>query len=153
LTNNSPTKSLRHFALFFFFAFLDERLAMEVADRAVTSYRSKTKSLDQNSTEARKILIKICAELWKSNKKRIVHGRPSSQLNDFGHLPAGADQTAWVRFHKDAAEEELLAILFSQVLGLPAQDISEALKISTGTLRHRIGRGIRMLGEYVGPTL
>ena len=145
---------LRNFALFFLFVFLDERLAMEIANRAVTTYRSKTKKLDSNSTDARKVLIAICFDLWKSHKKRIVRGQPSSQLTDFGQLPeqmpTGSDQAAWMRFHKDAGDEELLAILFTQVLRLPENEISEALKISTGTLRHRVARGIRMLGDYVG---
>jgi DNA-directed RNA polymerase specialized sigma24 family protein len=144
---------IQKFALFFLFAFLDERLAMEVADRAITSYRSKTKNLEPASSQANQVLVRICFDLWKTNKKRIARGQPSSQLSDFGDLPDGLDQAAWLRFHKEAGDEELLALLFQKILSLPESDISEALKVSTGTLRHRMSRGLRMLGDYVGPSV
>lgn len=140
---------LRRFAIFFFLAFLDERLAAEISDRAAATYKTKNlRNLDGNSPEMRLLTIHLCRSYWEANKKRIPRVEVNPKVESFGKLPSGVSLSPWIKFHKQTADEEIIAFILSQVLKFSEQEISEALKISVGTLRHRISRSIRVLGAF-----
>ncbi len=152
---------LRRFALFFILAFLDDRLAAEISEKATLLFKSKYPKFQSESEietpEVRRDMIAICFSQWQTYKKRLTKGmtREKTEFNisAYGKMPAHLELGPWLRFHKEAAEEEVLAVLFTQILEFSETETAEALKVSLGTLRHRVGKGIRVLGEYVGPTL
>ncbi len=160
---------LRRFALFSILAFLDDRLAAEISEKATLLFKARNPKVASPKTgddeietpEMRREMIWICFSQWQTHKKRmakahnrgLTRGQPEVNLANFGQLPPKVELGPWLRFHTDASEEEMLAVLFTQVLQFSEAETAEALKISLGTLRHRVGKGIRVLGDYVGPTL
>ena len=140
---------LRRFAIFFFLAFLDERLAAEISDRAAAAYKAKNfKRLDANSPEMRMLTINLCQSFWNTNKRRITRKDMKPNVESFGKLPAGVSIQPWIKFNKNTSDDEILAFILAQVLKFSETEVAEGLKISIGTLRHRVSRGIRVLGAY-----
>lgn len=138
---------VRCVALFFLFAFLDEKVALPIADRTVASLKNKIGRFAEESAEARQILISACISQFQKNKKQLERGKQSPSLPTALRLPLDTDLKAWIQFQKEAGEEELLSVLFGQVLGFNATDISAAMSVSEGTTNYRIGNGVRRLGE------
>lgn len=142
---------LKRFAIFFFLAFLDERLAAEISDRASAAYKTKNpKNLDANSPEMRLLTIHLCRTFWESNKKRVSRKDGNPQTEVFGKLPNSITLQPWIKFHRQTPDEEIIAFILSQILKFSEQEVSESLKISIGTLRHRVSRSIRTLGTLNG---
>lgn len=141
---------LKRFATFFFLAFLDERLAAEISDRAAATYKVKNrKNLNANSPEMRLLTIDLCRSYWDSNKRRMSHKDNNPRVESIGSLPAGVSLQPWIKFHKQTPDEEILTFLLSKILKFSEQEVSEGLRISIGTLRHRISRSVRALGKEV----
>ncbi len=44
---------------------------------------------------------------------------------------------------------EVEAVLLSKILGFSDNEIAEGLGVTSGTVRYRIGRGLRHLGGYL----
>lgn len=148
MNESSVDAHLKRFATFFFLAFLDERLAAEISDRAAATYKVKNpKSLSSNSPEMRLLTIDLCRSFWESNKRRMSHKDMNPRIENIGKLPAGVSLQPWIKFHKQTPDEEILTFLLAQVLKFSEQEVSESLKISIGTLRHRISRSVRALGK------
>lgn len=150
MTEGIADAHLKRFAIFFFLAFLDERLAAEISDRAAATFKVKNpKNLDANSPEMRMLTIELCRSYWESNKRRMSPAEINPKIESIGRLPQGVSLQPWIKFHKDTPDEEILTFLLSEILKFSESEISEALNISIGTLRHRISRAIRVLGGYV----
>lgn len=140
---------LRRFALFFFLAFLDERLAAEISDRAAANYKVRnSKNLDADSPQMRLLTIELCRTYWESNKRRMSRQEIKPNVDGIGKFPAKLSLKPWIRFHKQTPDEEILTFLLSEILKFSEIEVSEALKISIGTLRHRISRTVRVLGNF-----
>ena len=133
----------------FFLAFLDERLAAEISDRAAATFKSKNpKRLDSDSPEMRHLTIDICRSLWESNKRRMSRKDMKPNLESFGKLPPKISLQPWIRFHKQTPDDEIISFIFTQILKFSEQEVADALKVSIGTLRHRISRAVRTLGNF-----
>jgi hypothetical protein len=65
-------------------------------------------------------------------------------------LPPGVSLGAWRQFHKEAADDELMSVVWSQIVGFEDSVISQGLGVSEGTVRYRVGRGLRQLGQLLG---
>jgi hypothetical protein len=138
---------LKRFATFFFLAFLDERLAAEISDRAAATYKVKNnKNLDADSPAMRLLTIELCRSYWESNKRRMSRQEINPRVESIGRLPSNFSLQPWIKFHKETPDDEIITFLLSEILKFSEQEVSEALKISIGTLRHRISRTIRALG-------
>lgn len=132
-------------ALFFFFATLDDQKAIATASRAADMfYLRMKKSPNQNPKIA---LVSITKQVWDKSKSNFFRGQPHYSIESGWLLPEGLDLSAWKEFQKNAHEDELLALIWSKVLKIEEADISVALGITEGTLRYRIGRGLRKLGS------
>nr|ALS91309.1 Sigma-70, region 4 [uncultured bacterium] len=149
MTDGIANAHLQRFAIFFFLAFLDERLAAEISDRAAANYKTKNlKNLDGDSPEMRLLTINLCRSYWEANKKRMSRKELNPRVESFGKLPADVSLQPWIKFHKQTSDDEIIVFILSQVLKFSEQEVSEALKISIGTLRHRVSRSIRTLGAF-----
>lgn len=144
-----PNVSLKRFAIFFFLAFLDERLAAEMSDRAAATYKVKNPTnLDADSPEMRQLTIELCHSYWDSNRPRMSQTKINPKVESIGTLPDDISLKPWIKFHKETPDEELLTFLLAEVLKFSELEVSEALNISIGTLRHRISRAVRSLGGF-----
>lgn len=140
---------LKRFAIFFFLAFLDERLAAEISDRASATYKTKNpKNLNSDSHEMRLLTIELCRSYWESNKKRVNRKEVNPKVELFGKLPANVTLQPWIKFHRQTPDEEIIVFILSQILKFSEQEVSDSLKISVGTLRHRVSRAVRTLGVF-----
>lgn len=132
-------------ALFFYFAFLDDQKAIEAATRALVFCRDrKSKNPELKSSVA---LVVSTKTIWNRYKARIARGRPNTSIESGWLLPEGVDLGPWREFQKTASEDELLTVIWSKILKISDNDISEGLGITSGTIRYRLGRALRKLGS------
>lgn len=141
-------KDIRSISLFFFFAFLNEAKAVEASARAVAYARERKKRRPQE--EAGTTVVLATKEIWERIEAEDELPPPPTG-NSAWVLPAGVDLRSWREFLKIASTEELGAVIWSAILGLPDQVIAEALDVTPGTVRYRWGHGLGKLGRLVGP--
>ncbi len=135
---------IRALALFFFFALLDDRKAIECSVQAMTiCHERKRKNPDLRNSVA---VIYATAKIWDRINLRFQRGLPNSSMESGWLVPKGVDLGSWREFQKNATNDELLAVIWSKILNYSEQDISEALGLTTGTVRYRLARAYRKLG-------
>lgn len=140
---NEP--DVKAIALFFYFAFLDDRRAIEASTQALHICSEKMKrSSDLKCSVA---LVAATHTVWNKYKFRIVRGRPNTSPESGWLLPSAVDLGPWREFQKNATQDELLTVIWSKILKISDQEISEGLGITQGTIRYRLGRALRKLGS------
>jgi hypothetical protein len=138
---------VREIGLFFLMGFMDEKVALAAASRCVAKVKA---SQDSASTQLEAVeMIKICRDAWKTFRKQIPRNQPLTTPADSWVVPEDLDISIWARYQKDAADEDVMALLFSLVLGVSDQDLAEGFQTSVGTVRYRLGKGVRQLGLVV----
>ena len=141
---------VRALALFFFFASLDEYRAKETASKAADEYERLLKKDPKLDPAVGVILASF--KIWNQFKSKISRGRPQFS-NESGWLfPERVDLGHWKEFQKTAPEDELLAVIWVHLLGFSEEQVSKALGLTEGTLRYRVGRGLRKLGTFLAAT-
>lgn len=132
-------------ALFFYFALLDDQKAIEASSQALALGRArKQKNPDiKNSV----LVVAMTKAVWDKYKSRVSRGRPNTSVESGWLIPDGTDLGPWREFQKSASEDELLTVIWSKILKLSDDDISEGLGITQGTIRYRLGRALRKLGS------
>lgn len=139
-------EQVREIGLFFLLGFMDERVALAAAARSVARLKALYEGGGQVTPGD---FVKICRESWKAFRKQIPRNQPLTTPTTGWILPAGFDILIWTRYQKDAADEDVMAILFSLVLGISDDDLAEGFRTSVGTVRYRLGKGVRQLGLVV----
>lgn len=71
-----------------------------------------------------------------------------SELEGF-FIPTDLDLAVWAAFLSTAHFEECEAVLLSHMIGFSDMEIATGLGVSEGTVRYRVGRGLRHLGGYL----
>lgn len=137
-------RQIRSVAVFFLFALLDERAALRAAEVTIAALKARVR--EDDDLESRIAILRACVVGFDREKKRITRGKLALTFESGWRLPDHTELAPWVRFHKDADEEELLALIFSRLMGFSDTEIALALGISEGTARYRIGRAVRHLG-------
>jgi DNA-directed RNA polymerase specialized sigma24 family protein len=144
-------QNVRRVALFFFYALVNERAATLASARVVAALKTKLgrAAVDEEEREDRIILMQSClAHLRKIKKHVSLKSAPeSARVNGAWYPSEGTDLSHWQRFRKSATDEELIALIFSRIWKCPDDEIAEALAITEGTVRYRIGKGVRRLGS------
>ena len=64
-------------------------------------------------------------------------------------LPKGFDMQGWQNFITNSDIQEVEAVLLSRILHLPDEEVAQGLGVTVGTIRYRVGRGLRALGGYL----
>ena len=154
----------RSFALFFFFALLDETMAVDAAERAISAWKASANSAASGSGKTpagnRAQFVRLCKRridaeraLQRSERKRGATGREER----IGASAPGGDgsswkvsdadtMAAWIRFAREASDDEVNALILTRVLKIDENDVAIGLATSIGALRNRIGRAARALG-------
>ncbi|WII70791.1 hypothetical protein QJS83_09995 [Bdellovibrio sp. 22V] len=132
-------------ALFFYFALLDDQKAIEASSQALALCRvRKQRNPDMNNKVA---LVAATKTVWDKFKARVARGRPNTSVESGWLVPEDLDLGPWREFQKSASEDELLTVIWSKILKIDDDDISEGLGITQGTIRYRLGRALRKLGS------
>ncbi|WP_374076883.1 hypothetical protein [Bdellovibrio bacteriovorus] len=132
-------------ALFFYFALLDDQKAIEASSQALALGRAR-KHRNPNLKNSVAI-VAATKSVWDKYKARVARGRPNTSVESGWLIPEGLDLGPWREFQKSASEDELLTVIWSKILKLEDDDISEGLGITQGTIRYRLGRALRKLGS------
>lgn len=144
MTEQAQAKSI---ALFFFFCFLDEATAYHATAKTIKKLRGRLERSEVPPDKVATNLVYTMYSEWKKLRHWKSKGRPSVSYESGWLLPEGIDLGPWKQFQKNSENEEFLAVIWSRILGLSDEDISEGLGVTTGTVRHRVGRGLRVLGS------
>ena len=140
---------VRSIALFFFYATLDEKRAIEAASQAFEQVRKKLSKNPQMKPEV--AIISVTKQVWDENSGRFLRGRPNYSSESGWLIPEKVDLGPWKEFQKVSQEDEFLCLIWSKILKISDEDISLGLGVSIGTLRYRIGRALRKLGSISNP--
>lgn len=142
---------IKSVSLFFFYSLLDEDLAQKSAKEVIELLRPKLKvKTEKDLTNPGVILIHQCMTEYKRTKQALVQGKASLNQRTRFLLPPGVNIGAWRQLRKEIPEEEFIALIWSQVVGFDDSQIAQGLGITEGTVRYRVGRGLRHLGQLLG---
>jgi hypothetical protein len=134
-------------AKFFFFTALDERISFTASLKVLTELKSKNWIGTQHRARWVQVLAKWRAKIYLVSPKVF-----SEDPSDRGFLfPDNLDFSHWIAFQSTAPPTEVEAVLLSKILGFQDEEIASGLGVSVGTVRYRVGRGLRGLGGYVEP--
>jgi hypothetical protein len=64
-------------------------------------------------------------------------------------FPEKSNWGPWFEFRKHADREELSAVLWTKILGVSEEALAQAQSLTLGTVRFRVGRGLKHLGQYI----
>lgn len=137
--------SIRAIVLFFFYATLDERRSVLASSEAIEWVNQKIKKNPELNHNV--LIVAATSKFWKKHKKHIQRGRPQG-IDSGWKLPNEVDLSPWKEFQKKAEEDELLALIWCQILKLSEEDISIGLNSTEGTVRFRVGRAVRKLSLF-----
>lgn len=140
----------RAIGLFFFLGFMDERLALSAASRVVARLKAEFPDISRKNTEPEMLpvsaVIAGCLESWKVHRHQRSRSQAPGEVDVSWCQPSSIDLEAWSRFQADASDEDLMTLLFSIVLSVSDEELAEGFRTSVGTIRYRLGRGVRQLG-------
>ncbi len=132
-------------ALFFYFALLDDKKAIEASTQALALCRARLKK--NPNLKHSIIIVSSTKAIWDKIKLRVPRGRPNTSMESGWLIPEGLDMGPWREFQKNSTEEELLSVIWSKIMKIEDQNISEGLGLTPGTIRYRLGRSLRKLGS------
>jgi sigma-70-like protein len=136
---------IKSITLFFFFAFLDDRRALEASTQAISICSDKKKKNPQFNNNT--LIVMSTFAGWAKHHLKLNRGNPNISTDAGWMIPADLDLGPWREFQKLATQDELLAVIWAKVLEIPEKDIAQGLGISEGTVRYRLGRALRKLGS------
>lgn len=139
-------EQVRKVALFFLFALSDEKVALEAAHKAVS--RAKSAAVDGRAGDVD--LIRAVYRVFDQFKTH--RSRGPIEVTGALLIPEGVELSIWRKFQKDGGPAEVVALILSRLLGFDDEAIAKGLNISVGTVRYRVGKGVRGLGLFARKT-
>ena len=139
-------EALKAISLFYFFAFLDENMATDASMKTASKLRALLSKVDNPAREKiQSHIVHLTRKYYEAHRRTI--GRGHSMISfEGGWLLPNLDLSAWKQFQKESGENELMAVIWSKVLCFSDEAISEGLGVTVGTVRYRVGNGLRALG-------
>ncbi len=139
-----PEALLEKVALFYYLNFLDEDQSLAVAAQTV-------KSLNRRAPRGANSTAEIVRQIEKSLKKSKTNIRPSSLSFSAGALVTPEDWNwgPWFEFRKIADDREFRTVLYAKILKFSDDAIAEGMGLPIGTVRYRVGHGLRTLGHIL----
>ena len=130
---------------YFFFLSLDEQISFAASLKVLGQLKAGNR-LDKDH---RGHWVQAVHK-WKPKLKKL-RGRPWSDSPTVPGfiLPTDLEIASWVSFMAATEAEEVEAVLLSRILGFTDSEISQGLNVTEGTVRYRVGRGLRHLGGYI----
>jgi hypothetical protein len=130
---------------YFYLTCLDEQLSFAVSLKALSELRARN-YLDEEFRGHWVATLTKWRPRTRSQRPRAWSENPAAK----GFLfPVDFDMTAWVSFVNSAEPSESEAVLLSRILFFTDDEIAAGLGVTAGTVRHRVGHGLRKLGGLV----
>lgn len=133
-------KIIRSTALFFYLNLFDPKLAFAASQRTLSTWRD-------HGAQNRADLIPFAQKTLKQLSALKFFGL-ENVAGEF-EIPRSVNIEAWKELKKRVDWAEYDAILWSQVLGFSDEEIADGFGVSPGTIRHRVGRALRELGQLL----
>lgn len=142
---------IKSVALFFFYTFLDKSLALKASVEALDLYDKRLKRRETHGpTEP--LLVYSTYKVWKKySKKRNTKAKDFELAAEGWIIPPSLKMEPWREFVKDQDPQLYLAVAWSHLLNFTDKDISEGLGVTEGSIRYRVGKGLKLLGQIVPP--
>lgn len=137
---------IRSIALFFFLAFLDDKKGTELSQTTIKKLKklwAADKSVDHDIS-----LIGECFSAWKKTleeKGQVIGSVISSET---WKLPSNVGLEAWKKFLQLESHENVFPLIWTEILGRSEDIVGRAMKISQGTIRTRVSKGLIHLGSH-----
>jgi len=130
---------------YFFFLSFDEQISFAASLKVLGELKAGNRLDNDHRSHWVQTVHK-----WKPRLKK-MRGRVWSESPTVPGfiLPKDLEVASWVSFMSAAEAEEVEAVLLSRVLGFSDAEISQGLDVTEGTVRYRVGRGLRHLGGYI----
>lgn len=139
------SSAIESVAKYFFFTALDERVSFSASLKVLSELKAKGWLDSEHRARWVEVLTK-----WKPRLRSIAPRAWSEVPSDKGFIfPRNFDLSLWISFQSAADPIEVEAVLLSKVLGFTDEEIAAGLGTTVGTVRYRVGRGLRHLGAYV----
>jgi hypothetical protein len=132
-------------AKYFYFFSLDEQITFSASLKAL----AEIKSNDWLDLKFRSEWIAVLTK-WKPRLQYLHKKKWTGFPDEKGiSVPKNLDINGWNHFVNNADQVEVEAVLLSRILGFSDQEIAQGLAVSQGTVRYRVGRGLRHLGGFL----
>lgn len=143
-------------ALFFFLLTLDDQKAIDITIKTLKLFKRQQRQVAGasafNSTDL-ELLIKLCLIEWQEIRTRLKRDQIQIIGSKALKWPEHIDLNPWKEFQKHAPENELIAVIWVHVLGIPEASLARSLNLSEGTVRYRVGKGLSLLGQLNRPNI
>ena len=153
---------VRTIALFFYYSLLDDQVAVRATERALKKLSAQALGAEVKDAKSprvgveRSLLVNVCTKLWHKYEGFTVRGGSGATPATHWRLPETLDLAPWRQFQREGLREDMLAVVWVKILGCAESDVAKGLGLSPGTIRYRVARGVRQLGQtnrlgkYVG---
>ena len=140
-------QTVRPMALFFFYAISNEVSARSATIKSMHLVSKLGKRKNTKSRPFAAQIVEATNRVWE--KHHTSQRSKTADRIESGSwvMPQNLDMGAWKQFSKQAEPDEMLAVVWSKILKFSDEDIAEGLGVTVGSIRHRVGRGLRLLGE------
>ena len=140
-------------AVFFRLSLLNPRIAEQAAIQAFRSLEKTTRSqlrmpsLD-NGKDFDTHFVRVTSKLY-----RRVRSAALKEKSLFSHPIeiSGLDLSPWRDFILHSPEEEILTLIWVQILQMPIKAVAIGGVVTEGTVRHRLSRAARKLSTKLDP--
>ena len=153
--------------LFFYYVFLEEKIALKATRKVLKRQKQLLAKLPNRTMQSQFIyseiyeetanqeviilLISSCLQIWKKYQKYSFSKNKNKQTlkdisNKEGFIPS-VDLEPWCDFLRETEDEVVLVVILSKILLFKDEDIAKAMEISIGTVKYRLGYGLRCLGN------
>jgi hypothetical protein len=132
-------------AKYFYLISLDERLTYTASLKVLHEIRSNHWEEPDFRSQWVAVMSKWRSRLAVLRPKDL---RDQSEKNYF-QIPAELNLPSWISFLTSSSPEDAEAVILSRVLSFSDEEIADGLKITSGTVRYRVGHGLRHLGGFI----
>lgn len=140
---------IKSVALFFYFTLLDEEFAEKATRLTIESCQKVFKKNPPAEEEMMIFIVKKMNSIFERIRSEQLLIKPVLNRKPSHFFLPEISFGAWRQFHKEATVEELVAVVCSQILNLNDTTISKGLDITVGSVRYRVGIGLRQLGKLI----
>ncbi len=137
----------REIALFYLLSLMDEKLALSAAHKSIAQLKAM-KPLE-NGTHDRVDVARILRKGFDTHRKMLQRNRPTEMSERILWFPDGTDFATWQKFYRSSSDAEVTAIVLTRILGFPEAAVAEGFNVSSGTMKYRVAKGTRQLGNVL----
>ena len=146
--NMCSMEEMKLVSIFFYLSLMPEKLALSASIKTLRALKVERSKGNLEEKEIIPFIVRSTHKVFNSLMREPIHIARWSRGSDWV-FPEGMDREVWKDFRKKAQQNEFMMVLWSKVLNFKDCDIATGLCVSEGTVRHRLTRGLRLLGAGV----